>query len=138
MFHIQLVFEVIVRNIDHHVDVLLMNRHNELVAIDDRYHRLYYTKKISKEKKLNLNRRNEIFLFRTSPNCLTSQIYDDALSTVDNGRIFEQIVLFHTWHVCNSNGLNISSQCVSDNVSCPCRQTTCRYCIPDEHIGPEH
>ena len=41
-------------------------------------------------------------LLLTSPNCLTSHMYDNEPSIDDPGRIFEQTVLFHTWHACDS------------------------------------
>ena len=61
MFHIQRVFEIIVHSIDHHVDVLLLILRNELVVIDDQYHRLYYTEKF-KEKSLVCTRELKFFL----------------------------------------------------------------------------
>jgi len=92
MFHIQLVFLVIVNNIDHHKVFLLNYQYNELVVNVDQSHMLYYTKNFQSKQKIKFTHRT-IFLLFTSPNCLTSQIYDDILSNVDNGRIFEQIVL---------------------------------------------
>lgn len=50
MVRIQLVFVVIVHNIDHRMDVVSTYPRNEFVVHDDLYRRLYYTENSRRER----------------------------------------------------------------------------------------